>query len=532
MESIGEMRGHWPISNPVVDVVDAFLDKDFAIIVGLANWSVYTITSANLIVDVLNLLGYWSWPISHRYAPVLVVVLIIAFIVHFKSLWSKYLCTVFAIITVGLLLNFCMSWYSYYGVNRGTYVRRELESVDELFAWSSWPQFLPPAKRQAFETMSIDELLASDHWTEFLPQDSFVASSLWADLLYWANERWEVQSIDKLLESKSFFLPIHDPFFSNYSSNDCEIFIDTTADFIDPFGCAHQPTKLAVWLPLAISLLIGISCYFRTGYFEYFSKPGWKNLLHPGLSISTNLRSYATPDSSFVVVVQLQRTPFRGMASNFLNAIFILSALSASSSAMYTSSRTLFALTRSVFSSRKRHWWISRLGNSTTPWRTSTATLIVSVVALCGVLIIHASTRYSHRDTLNALANITSATALLSWASQCWAFIRYHKCLQIHDSKLTDHYSEYNNSASVKGDSIFATFFGRVQPVPAYIGLLYCVTSFLGFAVGVYLRRKQIVVNSFSSMFMTILVSPLQFHYIQRSQCPSFDRTIENTGLG
>lgn len=38
MEGIAEMIGHWPIANAMVEFVKAFVDKDLAIVVGIAYW--------------------------------------------------------------------------------------------------------------------------------------------------------------------------------------------------------------------------------------------------------------------------------------------------------------------------------------------------------------------------------------------------------------------------------------------------------------------------------------------------------------
>ncbi len=40
MDGVGEMIGHWPIANCMVDFVAKFVDKDLAIIVGIAYWYV------------------------------------------------------------------------------------------------------------------------------------------------------------------------------------------------------------------------------------------------------------------------------------------------------------------------------------------------------------------------------------------------------------------------------------------------------------------------------------------------------------
>jgi amino acid transporter len=42
MEGIAEMIGHWPIANAMVEFVKAFVDKDLAIVVGLAYCTCWT----------------------------------------------------------------------------------------------------------------------------------------------------------------------------------------------------------------------------------------------------------------------------------------------------------------------------------------------------------------------------------------------------------------------------------------------------------------------------------------------------------
>jgi amino acid transporter len=38
MEGIAEMVGHWPIANSMFEFVAKFVDKDLAIVVGIAYW--------------------------------------------------------------------------------------------------------------------------------------------------------------------------------------------------------------------------------------------------------------------------------------------------------------------------------------------------------------------------------------------------------------------------------------------------------------------------------------------------------------
>jgi amino acid transporter len=42
IEGLAEMIGHWPIANAMVEFVKAFVDKDLAVVVGIAYWRVAT----------------------------------------------------------------------------------------------------------------------------------------------------------------------------------------------------------------------------------------------------------------------------------------------------------------------------------------------------------------------------------------------------------------------------------------------------------------------------------------------------------
>lgn len=61
MEGIAEMIGHWPIGNAFVEFVQAFVDKDLAIVIGLTYWYAYAISFSTLIIAAANLAMYWNW---------------------------------------------------------------------------------------------------------------------------------------------------------------------------------------------------------------------------------------------------------------------------------------------------------------------------------------------------------------------------------------------------------------------------------------------------------------------------------------
>jgi amino acid transporter len=78
MEGLAEMVTHWPISNAMIEFVRVFIDKELAIVIGVAyalrhpepgdfdallipNRYAYSISFTTLIVAAADLTTYWSW---------------------------------------------------------------------------------------------------------------------------------------------------------------------------------------------------------------------------------------------------------------------------------------------------------------------------------------------------------------------------------------------------------------------------------------------------------------------------------------
>ncbi|PMD22268.1 hypothetical protein NA56DRAFT_98136 [Hyaloscypha hepaticicola] len=77
MEGICEMIVLWPISNAMIEFVRTFVDRDLAIVVGIAYWYTYSITMAALIIESANLLTYWSSEVSYHVIAILLFLLVI-----------------------------------------------------------------------------------------------------------------------------------------------------------------------------------------------------------------------------------------------------------------------------------------------------------------------------------------------------------------------------------------------------------------------------------------------------------------------
>jgi amino acid transporter len=50
IEGLAEMIGHWPIPNSIVEFIKAFVDRDLAVVVGVAYWRVATSPSHSLML--------------------------------------------------------------------------------------------------------------------------------------------------------------------------------------------------------------------------------------------------------------------------------------------------------------------------------------------------------------------------------------------------------------------------------------------------------------------------------------------------
>src|SRR5436853_3067157 len=87
------------------------------------------------------------------------------------------------------------------------------------------------------------------------------------------------------------------------------------------------------------------------------------------------------------------------------------------------------------------------------------------------------------------MSSIGSVGVLLVWASQCLAYVRYHRwyvCCGQSAYALTNCYSRlWIHRAELIGEhekfqrwpmkNNFSSYFSAIQPVPAYLGLISCL---------------------------------------------------------
>lgn len=91
---------------------------------------------------------------------------------------------------------------------------------------------------------------------------------------------------------------------------------------------------------------------------------------------------------------------------SFLNICLIIAVLSASNTALYVASRTLFGLTREI-SPNGKGWWRKFSKLSTTSFKTKVPVfaLLISAVTFCWVPFLHLRLSYSLNDVRSSFPN-------------------------------------------------------------------------------------------------------------------------------
>jgi amino acid transporter len=118
--------------------------------------------------------------------------------------------------------------------------------------------------------------------------------------------------------------------------------------------------------------------------------------------------------------------------SNVLNAIFVLFAVSAGSSHLYVSSRTLY----SMATQKKAPAIFAKCTRNGVPY---TAVLFSGSFGLLAFLSINNSAMSVFQD----FANISAATAMLMWAGMCLSFLRFYYGLKLRPDIISRDDSSY-----------------------------------------------------------------------------------------
>jgi amino acid transporter len=192
--------------------------------------------------------------------------------------------------------------------------------------------------------------------------------------------------------------------------------------------------------------------------------------------------------SSAVILIALLET---GAVTwpRFVNVSLIFCVLSAANTALYVSSRTLFGLTRTIDPSRSRlHRILAKFGTTHDKTQVPAWALLASVLSFCWLPFIHLSKGHSIYEVEQILSAIGSVACLLVWASQCLAYIRYHRWLGQNIPHLQNgeenirRLNRWGKNSAAQDSSLGAYF----QPVWAWFGLISCLAIVFVFSTAIW----------------------------------------------
>ncbi len=178
-----------------------------------------------------------------------------------------------------------------------------------------------------------------------------------------------------------------------------EIVAVTAVEAKDPQRSLKYPAKLIAWLTATIYFFSALGFYLNVRWTDILlpSLPG--RIDHGSLTIAPSTNSTKT---GAVVVIAVQNAKIPSLPG-FLNGCLIMAVLSASNTALYVASRTLYGLTREVDPDDKYWGWISKLSTTTHKRRVPAAALFTSVFAFCWVPFLHLTKSYSDQDVSNSI---------------------------------------------------------------------------------------------------------------------------------
>lgn len=168
----------------------------------------------------------------------------------------------------------------------------------------------------------------------------------------------------------------------------------TALETKDPQRSLKYPARLIGWLTAAIYFLCALSFYLNVRWTDPLLPSLSGRINHGSLTIAPSTN---TTQTSAIVVIAVLNANIPKLPG-FLNGCLIMAVLSASNTALYVSSRTLFGLTREVDPEDKYWGWISKLSTTTYNRKVPAPALFASALAFCWVPFLHLTKSYSDQD--------------------------------------------------------------------------------------------------------------------------------------
>ncbi|RDW24886.1 amino acid permease-domain-containing protein [Yarrowia lipolytica] len=208
--------------------------------------------------------------------------------------------------------------------------------------------------------------------------------------------------------------------------------------------------------------------------------------LHRNSTSTPNQILNPTFNSPWVVALSLAGYETAALA---VNGIFVICAVVASASHLYSASRTLYA----VSTRWERLRWFSTCTALGIPW---VAVLFSALISLLSYLVVGYSTRHVFDWMLHWICTV----GLILWIIMTAAFLRFHKCLKVR--RVPFKYS-------------------FPQPYTAWFGMIGCCLLLCFTIFSVYISwDRRLFASNYSGIFLTIAI------YLVARICTRDDRFI------
>ncbi|KAI9741128.1 MAG: hypothetical protein M1834_002841 [Cirrosporium novae-zelandiae] len=181
---------------------------------------------------------------------------------------------------------------------------------------------------------------------------------------------------------------------------------------------------------------------------------------HSGLiSLSeSNSRAFTGKASPFIMAIEDAEIPF---LASFVNTCFLLAAWTAANTALYVSSRTLYALARSS----DVRWFKASVGRTSldgTPLSAIALSFLFAFISFFG------AGNGNVRKVVNVCNRISTICILCVYVAECISFLRFMKGME-HSRTIDRTSPEYRKNF----------FRSPRQPFPAYFGIISCTSLIL-----------------------------------------------------
>ncbi|KAF2027485.1 hypothetical protein EK21DRAFT_102555 [Setomelanomma holmii] len=422
MQCIAEMLCIWPISGALSTYVTEFVDVELGIAVGVAYWFTYAISFAALVAATAGIAEYWDTPKGIQGGVLFFLVPTLLIIINAFGIQLYGLIEVvggilkLSFLAVIVIVMIAINQGAGSGPKIGTSLYPESIIARDLVVTNSWAQaFFMSLSIAAFAYVGVEITAAS------------------------------------ALEAR-----------------------------MDETGHATRPRaigKTVKFSAVYISFLAGV-VYVLAGVLVTLNIE-WNDPRLPRMSWVTGPEeeSIGSTASAFVLVAEASRVP--GLAGT-LNVFLMFTALTCANTNLYVASRTLFSLTRSLDGGPGQSWYtrilayFGKTNKRKVPLRALTASCIFAWIPFLYLASEHGPDT-SIGTILDVLSEMGSVSVVVVWACECWAYIRFYKCMEHNRDALrtVPMVRRWNRGRQHLQDDY--PYRSHGQPITAYASLAACL---------------------------------------------------------